>query len=541
MADRSFGVMDSELVRRSVLGLTAAALIGTALAAPSAAASAGTARTGGAVVTTDKGPVRGTVTADSRAFDGIPYAAPPVGRLRWVAPQPAKAWTTVRDATRLRDRCAQGAGFPAEEASYAEDCLYLNVTTPRRAGNGRLPVMVWIHGGGFFSGSGGEYDPRKLAVAGNVIVVTLNYRLGALGFLAHPALDNGAAQPSGDYGLQDQQAALRWVNRNAGAFGGDPHRVTIFGESAGGISVCSHLAAPGSAGLFQRAIIQSGPCTVNWPYAPSWAPVARKTAQAYGQTIAKQLGCGDPSHAAACLRHLPVRDLAGLAPDPAEFSPVYGNSVLPAAPSQAVATGQFARVPVMVGTTRDEFRTFQAGVEEQTGELTPAAYPDQIAATFGKAQAARVLAHYPLSRYSSPSVAWSSVVTDWGLSCPALNVDESASRRVPTYAFEFSDTQAPWFKATAAPRWPTGAYHASELQYLFDWTQATGTLTAGQRRLSDTMIGDWTRFAATGTPGWQPFNTTGHAQSLAPGRGGIHPIDLGREHQCGFWRSITVH
>lgn len=523
-------------------GAATAALLGAILATTAAVTPAQATASGDkTLVKTDKGPVRGTVTGDSRVFDGIPYAAPPVGRLRWVAPQPVTAWKTPRAATKPGARCPQEAGFPSEQASYNEDCLYLNVTTPLHADSSRLPVMVWIHGGGFYSGSGAEYDARRLADKGGVVVVTLNYRLGALGFLAHPALDKGAANPSGDYGLQDQQAALRWVHRNASAFGGDSKQVTIFGESAGGMSVCSHLAAPGSAGLFQRAIVQSGPCTVNWPSSPSWAPVARPTAETYGKSIAKELHCDNPAHAATCLRGTSVRDLVKLN-DTSEFSPAYGDSVLPRAPRQAVATGRIARVPVMVGTTRDEFRTFQAAIEGFTGRLTAAAYPGQIEAVFGKKQAAKVLARYPLRGKESPSVAWSSIVTDWGIACPALSVDKSLSDRVPTYAFEFADTQAPWFKGVADPGWPTGAYHAAELQYLFNWSQATGVVAPGQQHLSDQMIRYWTRFAHTGnpngpgTPGWQRFTANGDVQSLAPNA--VHPVNLGQEHQCGFWGSL---
>jgi para-nitrobenzyl esterase len=201
-----------------------------------------------AVVKTSDGAVRGTVTADYRGFDGIPYAEPPVGRRRWAPPQPKQAWAGTRDATEPAGSCPQTAGFLGDPASDNEDCLYLNVTTPRNAGAKKLPVMFWIHGGGFYSGSGSLYGAQRLATKGNVIVVTLNYRLGVLGFLAHPALDGdgnggGGAGKSGDYGLQDQQAALRWVHDNAAAFGGDAGNVTLFGESAGGVSTCSHLAS----------------------------------------------------------------------------------------------------------------------------------------------------------------------------------------------------------------------------------------------------------------------------------------------------------
>ena len=174
-----------------------------------------------AVVRTDSGPVRGTVSAGARSFEGIPYAAPPVGDLRWAPPRTPAPWTATRDATRPGADCPQTAGFLGDEPSADENCLFLNVTTPRDATGRRLPVMVWIHGGGFYSGSGRLYDAQRMADQGDVVVVTPNYRLGVFGFLDHPALDGGGHQ-SGDFGLEDQQAALRWVRRNAAAFGGDP-------------------------------------------------------------------------------------------------------------------------------------------------------------------------------------------------------------------------------------------------------------------------------------------------------------------------------
>jgi para-nitrobenzyl esterase len=219
------------------------------------------------VVRTDDGPVRGLLAGDHRTFEGTPYAAPPVGPLRWASPRRPTPWTAPLPATRPGSPCAQTGGFPGDPPSDTEDCLYLNVTTPARTDGRKLPVMVWIHGDGFYQSFGGIYGAELLATKGDVVVVTFNYRLGAFGFLAHPALD------SGNFGLEDQQAALRWVRRNAAAFGGDPGNVTIFGESAGGASACTHLAAPASAGLFHRTIAWSGPCTLTtrWPY-PGGAP-----------------------------------------------------------------------------------------------------------------------------------------------------------------------------------------------------------------------------------------------------------------------------
>jgi para-nitrobenzyl esterase len=491
------------------------------------------------LASTDKGPVRGVITDGSRTFQGVPYAAPPVGELRWRAPRPAAAWSAPRDATRPGNTCPQAGGFPGDQPSLTEDCLNLNVTSPPQGR--RLPVMVWLHGGGFFGGAGSDYDPRPLAVKGGVVVVTLNYRLGALGFLAHPALD--AAQKSGDFGLEDQQAALGWVHRNIAAFGGDPGRVTLFGESAGGVSTCAHLTAPGSAGLFQRAIIQSGSCTLRWPYSPTWAPLPRATAEAYGISIAKKLGCSDSATVATCLRSKPAQELVALTEQGEAFSPAYGGGALPADPARSIATGHFIRVPVIEGTTRDEYRTFQAGLENATKHrLTEDEYPTMVKSVFGD-DAGKVLARYPVGRYGSASVAWSAVVTDWGLTCPTLTMNNRFATYVPTYAYEFADEHTPWFRAEPDPGYPTGAYHAGELQYLFKGVYYGNPLTSGQKRLSDQMISYWTHFAYSGNPGaagqpvW-PKSTPGVVLSLAPGHNGIHPTDAGSQHQCRFWNGL---
>lgn len=525
--------------------VVATGLVVTAgLAAPSAASRA-QAGADSAVVQTDKGPVRGVVARDHRSFQGIPYAAPPVGNLRWGSPRPAARWTATREAIRPGNACAQTGGFPGDEPSASEDCLYLNVSTPRPGGGRRLPVMVWIHGDGFFQSSGGIYGAEQLAARGEVVVVTFNYRLGAFGFLTHPALDGGPAEHlSGNFGLEDQQAALRWVRRNAAAFGGDPGNVTIFGESAGGMSVCAHLAAPGSAGLFHRAIIQSGPCTLRWPYTPTWAALPRAERQRQGIALAAQLGCGDPATAAPCLRSKPASEL--VQPGGAEFGPgpaFGGGGVLPLDPVRAIATGRFNRVPVMHGTTRDEHRTFVAALEQFSGHTTTADdYHNDIEAFFGKAKAAKVRAHYPLNG-ASPSVALATVWTDYSWSCPALDTDGMTARSVPTYAYEFADQAAPWFRDTPAPGYPTGAYHAAELQYLFSGAYSSGQLSSPQQRLSDQMIDYWATFAHTGNPNgprtsdWPRFDSGARAvQSLAPNA--IRTVDLAREHQCVFWRSL---
>lgn len=544
--------MSREIPRRSALAAAIGA--GVALTCVAAAPSAGASPVGrqhSGLVRTDKGLVRGTVSGDHTSFQGIPYAAPPVGKLRWTPPHPATAWTGVRNATRPGSTCAQTAGFLGDKASVSEDCLYLNVTAPRNAGARKLPVMVWIHGGGFYSGSGAIYGAERMAVKGNVVVVSLNYRLGVFGFLAHPSLDGGPGkQQSGDFGLEDQQAALHWVQRNAAAFGGDAKNVTLFGESAGAESTCAQLASPAAAGLYRRAIIQSGPCalTTQWPYPDgNWVTRSRSVAERAGVAVAAKLGCNDVASAAACLRAKPVAALLDASDGGQGFGPVAGGNVLPLAPEQAQATGRFNRVPVIQGSNRDEHRTFQAFIDYFTGHpVTADEYGQQLDAFFGKAKAAKILARYPLRNYSSPSLALASVWTDSAWGCTALSTDRLLSKYVPTHAYEFADENAPWASSSPAPSFPTGSFHAAELQYLFNDEQFAGKLTAAQQRLSDTMIRYWTRFAHTGnpngpgTPRWAGFSPANEqVQSLAPAPGGIGPVNLGNEHQCGFWQSLN--
>src|SRR5690242_9840496 len=275
--------------------ITTAAMLATLCGV--AAVPASGASPAGPVVRAPDGAVRGVRAAGVHEFLGIPYAAPPVGALRWRPPRPAARWAGVRAATAFAPHCAQPA-TPFGKASTSEDCLYLNVFAPAGRGAGNRPVLVWIHGGALVTGESDDYDPSALVRRG-VVVVTLNYRLGVLGFLAHPALAARPGGPSGDYGLMDQQAALRWVRRNIGAFGGDGRDVMLFGESAGGLSTLAQLASPGAHGLFARALVQSG------GYAPTLPSLA--AAEAAGEGLATTAGCD--SQTAACLRDLPVSTL----------------------------------------------------------------------------------------------------------------------------------------------------------------------------------------------------------------------------------------
>jgi para-nitrobenzyl esterase len=480
-----------------------------------------------AVVRTSDGPVRGTVTRGATQFQGIPYAAPPVGQRRWTSPAAPTPWNAPRDASKPGPSCPQTESFIGDKPSENEDCLTLNVTAPRGARN--LPVMVWVHGGGFFSGTSDHYDGAELATKGDVVVVTVNYRLGVFGFLAHPGLPG-----SGNYGLEDQQAALRWVQRNVAGFGGDPSQVTLFGESAGGMSTCNHLMSPGSAGLFARAIIQSGPCTMDkeWPLG-SWMPRSLTTAQQQGAKIASTVGCTD----VACLRGKPVPDLLAASEGGQGMGPVYGTRVLPLSPAEALRSGRFARVPVMQGTTHDEHATFQAGMEFYTGQPTSADdYNSGLDDFFGPAKAAKIRAHYPLN--GTPGAVLSKIWTDSAWSCTAHRTDQLLDRGTTVYGYEFADENAPWLPGVFTPSFPTGAYHAAELQYLFPGSYDAPKLPAAQQKLADQMISYWTRFAHTGNPNGPgtPYWAPSTVQSLAPGA--IRPVDFAAEHQCGFWNSL---
>src|SRR5215472_8615320 len=390
------------------------------------------------VVATDLGPVRGAATGTMQEFLGIPYAAAPVGDLRWRQPQDHERWNGVRDATSFAPHCPQVA-TPYGTASTTEDCLFLNVFTPPKTNEGRphlLPVMFWIHGGGFVVGESDGYDPSNL-VAQNVIVVTINYRIGELGFLAHSALTaESSAGASGNYGLLDQQAALRWVQRNIRAFGGNPDNVTIFGESAGGLSVHAQLASPLAAGLFHKAIVESGAYSLQQP------PLS--AAEANGAAFAASAGCADQS--AACLRSLPVATILAHQPG-GTMVPNLDGFVLPLTVGAAFFAGQFNLVPVIEGSNHDEWRLFVAQTEATTGTpLTAAGYIPAIAATLGVpvAAAVAIAATYPLAAYPSPSVALGAVGTDAIFACNArVSAQLLSQQKLPTYQYEFNDPNAP--------------------------------------------------------------------------------------------------
>ncbi|MFI1245799.1 carboxylesterase/lipase family protein [Streptomyces anulatus] len=524
-----------------ILSLTAA----TVTAAGTAAA---TGHSYGSVVRTDNGSVRGKVTGPVRGFQGIPYAAAPTGELRWAPPAPAARWSGVRDATQPGDACPQtGSVRPAGPHSSNEDCLSLNVTTPRTASARPRAVMVYLHGGDHTDGSGAMHGARQLAARGDVIVVTVNYRLGALGYLAHPALEERGE--SGNYGFLDQQAALRWVQRNAAAFGGDPDNVTLFGQSAGAHSTCAHLVAPSSADLFDRVILQSGAC-VGGSDTRERADALRQGVEA-ARGIEEGIKRTEASDAtvdwrAAGPEHL-VYDF-GQSPYP--YGPVYGGTLLPRTPQEAFATGQYNKVPVLQGINRDEGRAgayaAEMGKKGATGDpeavLDEADYRTRLEEEFGPDKVVAIAARYPVSAYDdSPALALGAVLTDADQARRTVDTGQTLARSVPTYAYEFADHETPWYadaEMYPKPSFPMGATHTFELPYLFELTEFD-PLTEPQQALSDAMIRIWSSFARTGKAPWKPTTPASpNAQSLASGPDGTHPVDFTKDHQYDFWKSL---
>ena len=522
---------------RALLGCLSAMLL-VFTAAPVANAAVAPGQAGGPVVRVATGLLQGTRSGGVESFLGIPYAQPPVGALRWRPPQPATPWPGVRAATAYGNRCPALASTNGPE-STTEDCLFLNVQRPAwaRAGD-RLPVYFWIHGGGLVNGSSNQHDGSQLVGIGNVIVVTINYRLGALGFLALPSLTAEGGQ-SGNYGFLDQQAALRWVHREIGAFGGDPARVTIGGESAGGWSVCSHLAAPGSRGLFAGAIMQSGSCVATQTLA---------TAQTAGTAVATKLGCPDSGTAAACLRGKSVTDiLQATAGNGAQM--VHGVPALPQDPDVAVGDGTIARVPVLVGANRDEGRTFAAGFIG----MTEAQYVAWVDRTF-PSTADAVLAHYPWPSTSDSFTAAylaGAILTDSGTvggigGCVNNTLVRQLSRVTTTFAYEFDHRTGPGLQPTPVG-YVWGAGHAAELAYLWpsfdNGVPIAPTFDAAERRLAVDMSRYWTSFVATGRPSavfsapWPRYAASGRVLSLRAGGHSVAIPDsaITTEHQCSFW------
>jgi para-nitrobenzyl esterase len=522
-------------------------------------------------VQTRSGPVEAVPRGAMQSYFAIPYAAPPVGDLRWRPPQPAARWTAPLANPKSGAACIQTTGSVFRSTADSEDCLLLDVHRP--VGTGPFPVMVWIHGGAFVTGSAAVYaDPTPLVSRG-VIVVAINYRLGALGFMAHPALRD-ADGASGNYGIMDQQAALRWVRDNIAAFGGDPKNVTLFGESAGGFSVLSHLASPGSAGLFQKAIIESG------AYGVSGQLTQAETESRSQEAVSQVLGdagtdapaaCREGAQSAACLRALPVSLVQGRLMNAFNTAipniiPSVDGKVLPRTIKATFAAGANNKVPVINGSNENENLLFLAlnelgqrlaakpPVLDATNRsflMTPEAYAkgaETLAAESGVPVAELTGKAYPLSAFGAdtalqPSLAAAAAGTDSTFSCNGINVSARvAAQGSPVWMYEFRDQSSPPLVGRFGGKYvlslPQGAAHASELPYVFNMVDLG---SPDRQALKDTMSGYWASFARTGDPNgagrpaWPAFRE-GRIQGLdVTARGGVGPMAASAfrtQHKC---------
>lgn len=499
------------------------------------------------VLRIDSGPLRGIDDGRMLSYLGIPYAAPPVGALRWAPPQPPQPWSETFDADRPGSACVQNADLGAfATPGGREDCLYLNVYAPRAAAHtGKpLPVFVWIHGGSLWVGKGDDYNPSKLALDGKTIVVTINYRLGMFGFFAHPRID-AEGHPFANYGQMDQSFALDWVQKNIAAFGGDPNNVTIAGESSGGTSVLAQAISPWSSGKFQHAIAMSGAALViRYPnFGAAW-PL--DVAQRRGSDFAAAVGCRNQSP--ECLRKLTAGQiLAAQKPYMINQTIIDGN-FMPERPGDAMQAGRFNKITLVNGITRDEGTFFVGFPENETGQpMTRETYPAALAGFFGQALAPRVREQYPTKMYNSPSEAYAAAVTDYMFACPALKVNQWASAATAVYAYEFADRTAPsYLKPTT---FPLGAAHTYELPYLFPGFKGGKlglpvTLNALQEKLSAEMVRYWTTLASADQwKNWPKYDVASQnvlrlmlprSEVLAAGR-------FARDHHCQFWDEIGIY
>jgi len=498
-----------------------------------------------AVVETTLGRVEGRETPTHQTFLGIPYAAPPVGRLRFAPPQPAAAWSGVRAALTAAPACPQAPfALPGmDPGPTGEDCLALNVFTPG-ADHGRRPVMVWFHGGGFITGSSTQaiYDATRLAIRGDVVVVTVNYRLGVLGFLAPQAAGLGIADATDNAGMLDQIAALGWVRDNIAAFGGDPAKVTIFGESAGGMSVTTLLAMPAARGLFRRAIAQSG---------AAQGVCSLTDATQVTQLVLSELGLAP--HAATALREIPTADLLVAQQQAATklqrevflpFAPVVNAVTLPVAPAQAIAQGCAKDIPLLTGTTRDEWRLFTFAAPRHH-ELDAQALRKRIAkrlAAIGHGDADELIGVYRASRPSAaPWEIFDAIESDRHFRIPAIRLAEAQRVHQPhTYMYLFT--------------WPSpavggmlGSCHALELPFVFGTLDAphmapfVGSGTKADE-LSYVMMDTWLRFASgaadrvDGLAHWPSYDADHRATAILDAEPGLEHDPAATERHA--WHGI---
>ena len=484
----------------------------------------------------------------THAFLGVPYAAPPVGANRWRLPQPVVPWTGVLDARMKGSQCPQSLGFSGP--SSVEDCLYLNVWVPPNA-SAHTPVFLWIHGGAFVFGSGGDayYDGHVLAKTQNVIVVTINYRLGALGFMALAALDHeDAAYPSsGNYGIEDQFAAIQWVHTNIAAFGGDPTHVLLAGESAGGYSTCIHYASARTAGMFQTVISESGVCSA--------FANPHTDAVAVGAALATQLGCAQSTDAdlLACLRAVDSQTILNMTTTPIESQTPGGPLFDPTSPlfwpnddgvaytgtlQQALAAPPSPR-PLLLGTNHDEGTLFVSSIFAKPVTDEPE-LEAALAVRFSENNVAAIVARYPIASYASANDALAAATTDALFVCPARRTARAVvAAGAPVFRYEFQ-------KALENPLLPSaGVTHSAEIPFVFgNDDYLLGMVGSSGAPLAAAMQDYWQRFGETSDPNggpepaWPPY-----AGSSDPYVVLDVPIGTGsalESDACDFWDGLSI-
>lgn len=509
----------------------------------------------------DDGIIQGQMSGDARFFVKIPYAKPPVGDLRWKAPEPNDPWApAIRNEQDFSDSCPQLADQGAP-ASNNEDCLYLNVWAPDIDGDAadlKAPVMVWIHGGGNFSGGAGIpipmvsndlwYDGQYFAANQGVVMVSLNYRLGPLGFYAHPDLAE-ENQPTGNQGLLDQRMALAWIQKNIGKFGGDPDNVTIFGESAGAANVCYHMASPGSHGLFHRAISQSGGCTIRVSGKEATIQDVASSMTAYGEAV----GCAAGANQLECMRNVSVDDLLanGNQPSPGDadtgfiegdwsFGAVIdgADGFMPDTARAIFKRGDIARVPYLLGTNTDESTTL---LWRGTSLESDAEYRTDLQARFGDSFE-DVYAMYPPSEYEEDyDLARENVVTDSGLLCGTHDTARlAADAGLDVFMYNFN---VPWALLPSVLK----AAHAAEMSHVFGkpfswpWPISKKSTTERSQAVADAMNTYWATFAKTGNPNgdndpaiWPQFYSNDDRRLQLDSDWNV--LENYRTDKCAFWR-----
>lgn len=475
------------------VGFACSAFLSTALAMPASAQT---------LVTIGDGSIQGQLNDGTREFLGIPYAAPPVGALRFSPPASPAPWGTTLDATTYPPGCSQLPTLTNSDTRIEnEDCLFLNVWTPEAPPEDPLPVMVWFHGGSNTSGSTADfvpfpgyetsrlYDGHTMSKVGNVIVVTVNYRLNVFGFFGLDELaDEDPSYPyAGNQALLDQRKALQWVRDNIAQFGGNPANVTIYGESAGSFDVCAHVVSPMSAGLFHRAISQSGGCTVGVGTAADSALAA--------QAIADAVGCGAAPDKLACLRAVPTAALLDAGPlvalvgEGTNLALVVDGGFLPEHPRVTFDRNELPKIPYMLGANSDEGTLFFIG----SPELTESEYSAELVSSYGTL-APQVEALYPATRFGTPRETMIRVMGDSTLVCSTFDVARRyAQRGRKTYAYNFNRVPPLLFIAAL----DLGAFHGLELGYVFG---SVGAPTGLDATLATSMQQYWSSFANKAKP-----------------------------------------